>query len=114
MLLFIVIALLAFISQSLLMHWWFAALSAFLGALLLGKGAWSSFFAGFFAIALVWLGQAYFLNIRNEGLLLGRISELFSLTSVWVFVITVSIGALTGGFASLSGYSLKAIFKKEK
>lgn len=112
MLLFIVIALLAFISQSLLMHWWLSAVSAFLGALLLGKGSWSSFFAGFFAVGLVWLGQAYFLNLKNEGLLLGRISEMFGLSPVLIFTITVGIGALTAGFASLSGYSLKAIFKK--
>jgi hypothetical protein len=112
MLLFIIIALLAFILQSLFAYWWLAAASAFVATILLGKGAWSSFFAGFFAIGLVWFGQAYFLNFRNEGLLLGKISELFSFSPIIIFVITVAIGALMAGFAALSGYSIKALFKK--
>ncbi len=112
MLLFIVIALLVFISQSLLSYWWLSAVSAFVGALLLGRGAWSSFLAGLMAVGLVWLGQAYFLNMRNEGLLLGKIANLFSFSPVIIFVITVAIGALTAGFAALSGYSLKALFVK--
>ncbi|GAB4396673.1 MAG: hypothetical protein OHK0053_11220 [Microscillaceae bacterium] len=113
MLLFITIALLIFITQSLFSSWWLLALDAFAGAVLLGRSAGGAFLAGFFGAGLVWGGYAFFLNQRNEGLLLSRIAELFHLPSWGVYAITMGIAALVGGLAAWSGYSLRALWWKK-
>lgn len=112
--LFIIITLLVFITQSVFTHWWLIAIDAFFAALLVGKTPFRSFLSGFVAVALVWLAMALFINQQNEGLLLGKVSELFSLSSTWLLVITTLIGAFVGGFSALSGFYLKAIFMKKK
>ena len=112
--LFIIIALLVFITQSIFYHWWLVALDAFLAALFFARSSWEAFLSGFAAVALVWFGQAYYLNSRNEGLLLEKMTNLFGFlpSSEWLFAITVLLGALVGGFAALTAYSIRAFWKK--
>lgn len=113
--LFIVIALLVFITQYLLDYWWLIAVDAFIAAILVGKTSTYSFFSGFFAVAIVWFGMAFYLDYQNEGLLMGRVSEMIGLpSSFWVLVITSFIGGLVGGFAALTGYSFKSLWIKNK
>jgi hypothetical protein len=116
--LFLVIALLVFITQTLLSHWWLIAIDCFVASLLVGKKAFTAFFSGFFGVALVWLGYMLFVNSQNEGLLLGRIGELFGLKKAWLFqemwlvIITSFLGGLMGGMSALTGYYFKTIWKK--
>ncbi len=113
--LFIVIALLVFITQYLLDYWWLIAVDAFLAAILVGKSGLSSFLSGFLAVGLVWFGMAFYLNYQNEGLLMGRIAEMFfNMMPIWILVITAFIGGLVGGFAALTGFSLKSLWMKNK
>ncbi|MCU0445919.1 MAG: hypothetical protein MUE85_13490 [Microscillaceae bacterium] len=110
--LFVVIALLVFITQSLFYHWWLIVVDAFLGALLLGKNGWQAFLSGFLAVALVWAGQAFYWNYQNEDLLANKIADLFFLpNSMALLGVTVLIGGLVGGFSALSGYSIKAFWQ---
>ncbi|NJO03162.1 MAG: hypothetical protein HC880_17100 [Bacteroidia bacterium] len=45
--------------------------------------------------------------------MLDKVAALFSLQpSWWLLVITILIGGLVGGLAALSGYSVRAIWKK--
>jgi hypothetical protein len=113
--LFLVIALLVFITQTLFMHWWLIAVDTFVAALLLAKGNWNAFLSGFFGVGLVWLGAAFYWDYQNEGLLMGKIAQLFKLPAgEWVMVLTVLIGALVGGLSALTGYSLRALFQAPK
>lgn len=84
----------------------------FLAAVLVGKQSFSSFISGFFGVLLVWLGYMLFINSQNEGLLLGRVSQMFGLRGEWLMAIIALIGGLVGGMSSLTGYYLKAMLKK--
>lgn len=114
LLLTIVIILLVFITQTLFSYWWLIIPNAFLSALLLGKGSWSSFLAGFLGVGLVWFFKAYYANWQNEGLLSEKIALLLKLPSPeWLLLITVLIAALTAGFAALFGYSIRDLVERK-
>ncbi|MDX2301529.1 MAG: hypothetical protein NW226_01960 [Microscillaceae bacterium] len=112
--LFIIIALLVFITQTIFYHWWLVAVDAFVAALFFGRSGWVAFLSGFMAVGLVWFIQAYYLSQRNEGLLLERMTKFFGFlpSSEWMFVLTVAIGALVGGFSALTAYSIRSFWKK--
>jgi hypothetical protein len=111
---FVLIALLTYLFQ-LFGPWWVVFLSAGLVGFIISNKGFSSFFAGFLGGGLLWLVQAYLIDIANESLLSARISELFSLSSsMQIILVTALVGGLCGGFASLTGKFLKEAFKKEK
>lgn len=112
--LFIVIALLVFVTQSIFYHWWLIAADAFVAAFFFGKSSWGVFFSGFLAVALVWAGQAYYLSSRNDDLLLGKMAELLGPlpSPIWLLGITALMGGLVGGFSALTAYSIRSLWKK--
>jgi hypothetical protein len=112
--LFVIILLLVFITQAIFAEWWLIIPVSFITSLFLGKSGWIAFFSGFLAVGLIWFGQAFFLDYRNESLLSGKIGQIFNLSSTWLLVVTAGIGAVTGGFSALTGYSIKALFKKRE
>ena len=83
-----------------------------LAALLVGKHSFNSFISGFFGVLLVWLGYMLFVNSQNEGLLLGRVSQMFGLSGELLIAVIALIGGLVGGMSALTGYHLKAMLKK--
>jgi hypothetical protein len=113
--LFIVIALLVFIIQSLFSEFWLAAVASFVSALLLGRSAWHSFLSGFLGVAIIWFGQVLFIDIQNESLLSNKIAQLFNLSDGnFLILITVLLGGITGGLSAITAYSLKDIFITKK
>ncbi len=112
--LFLVIAFLVFITQTLFSHWWLIVVDCFVASFLVGKGGFNAFFSGVFGVGLVWLGQTLYTNSQNEGLLLGRMSELLGLGGNWIIAITVLEGALMGGMSALTGYYFKALWIKSE
>jgi hypothetical protein len=91
--------------------WW----SALIPCLLLG--AWllqnpgTAFITGFAAVGLAWLIQALYIHIASDGILTHRIAELMQTGSPAVVIgITFSIGAVIGGFGTLTGYYFKKAF----
>lgn len=113
--LFLVTALLVFITQFLLPDfWWVCMVDCALAALLVGKGSLNAFLSGFFGVALVWLGYMLFVNSQNEGLLLGRISQMFGLSGNLLIALIACIGGLVGGMSALTGYNLKAMLKRNE
>ncbi len=111
--LFIIIVFLVFITQSIFHYWWLAALDSFIASFFFSKSAQSAFLSGFLAVALVWLGQLFFINFQNESLLLNKIADIIRLSPNLIMVIAVLIGGLSGGVGALCAYNLKAIWKKE-
>lgn len=90
--------------------WWSIAIVAFLVALLVPQGIGRSFLSGFTGIFLLWGLLALWIDIKNESILSGKVAQLFFLGhhSVLLILATALIGALVGGFAAMSGASLRS------
>ncbi|MEJ7912521.1 MAG: hypothetical protein WKF70_05155 [Chitinophagaceae bacterium] len=107
---FLLIALLAYIAGEYL-PWWSVAIVAFLAAVAIPQSRLRSFLAGFTGIFLLWTALALWIDARNEGLLSGKIALLFPLggSGILLIFITAFVGGLVGGFAALSGSSLRGL-----
>ncbi|RYZ23227.1 MAG: hypothetical protein EOO16_05725 [Chitinophagaceae bacterium] len=89
--------------------WWSIAIVAFLVGVAIPQRLLRNFLSGFIAIFLLWAGLALWLDIGNEHLLSRKVAELLKLPSSFLLVlVTALVGGLVGGFASLSGGSLRA------
>jgi len=109
--LFLLIAIVGFITQ-LFMPWWFLAVVSFLAALWLARKAGTAFWAGFLGIGLGWLLLSSFYHVRNSGLLSAKVATLFTLPNAALLILVTALtGALTGGFAALSGFFFRNLFK---
>ncbi len=104
-------ALISFIA-GLFLSWWSIAVVAFVVALLLPQSITKGFLAGFLGIFLLWAILAFWIDVKNEHILSQKIAQLFSLgdSSFLLILITALIGALVGGFAAMSGSSLRRVF----
>jgi hypothetical protein len=100
-------AVLAFVA-GMYLEWWSIAIVAFLVALLLPQGLGRSFLAGFLGIFLLWGVLSLWIDIKNDSLLSNKMAGLFGLPSgILLVLITALVGALVGGFAAMSGSSLR-------
>jgi hypothetical protein len=101
-------ALLSFIA-SLWFDWWIIAIVSFLVAILIPQALWKAFLSGFIALFLLWAGLSLWIDIRNQGILSGKIAELLPLggNSVLLLIIIGFIGGIVAGFAAMSGSSLR-------
>lgn len=90
--------------------WWSIALIAFGVALLIPPGPGLGFLSGFLGIFLLWGLLAFWIDIKNQGILSGKISQLLPLggSSVLLILVTALLGGLVGGFAAMAGGSLRA------
>jgi hypothetical protein len=106
----VLIALLAFVA-GIFFPWWCLALVAFGVAVLVPQRGWSSFGAGFIGIFLLWFVVAFWIDSKNNSLLSQKVAQLFSLGSspLLLILITAILGALVGGFAALTGSTLRAL-----
>jgi hypothetical protein len=110
----IVTALLAFIS-GLFLPWWAMAITSLLVAVLIHQKAGKAFGAGFLGIFLLWAGLAWWIDMRNNGVLSKKIATILPLggNSLYLILVTGLVGGLVAGFAAMSGSYLRAT-KKEK
>jgi hypothetical protein len=105
----ILTALLAFIS-GLYLPWWSIAIAAFLTALLVHQRGPRAFLSGFIGIFILWAFLAWWIDMKNQGILSKKIAELFHLgtSSLLLILVTALVGALVGGFAAMSGSYLRS------
>lgn len=110
---FLIIALLGYIAGEYL-PWWSIAIVAFITAFAMGQKASRSFLAGFTGIFLLWTALALWIDARNEGLLSTKIATLFPLggSGILLILVTALVGGLVGGFAALSGSSLRGLMRR--
>lgn len=106
----LLIAAFSFIA-CLYLPWWSIAIAAFMVALLLGQKPLSAFLAGFIALFLLWGLLANFISGDNGHILARKLSiEMFKSDSSGMLILaTGAIGALTAGFAALSGSFLRSL-----
>ncbi len=109
----LLIILLAFIA-GIYLPWWSIAIIAFAVALFIPQSIGQSFLAGFLGIFLLWSILAFWIDSKNESILSQKIAQLFSLgsASIALILVTSLIGAIVGGFAAVSGSSLRPAAKK--
>lgn len=94
--------------------WWVLAIVAFGVALLVPQTNGRSFFAGFLGIFLMWVVVAAWIDWKNGSLLSQKIAQLLPLggSSILLVLVTAFIGGLVGGFAALSGGSLRRLVNR--
>ena len=100
--------LLSFIS-GIYLPWWGIAIAAFLVALLIPQRPGNAFLAGLLGVLLLWVALAWWIDMRNNGVLAQRMSVLLPLggSRVLLILVTGIIGGITGGFAALMGTYLR-------
>ena len=105
----ILTALLAF-AAGLFLPWWGIAIAAFLVALVVYQRGGMSWLSGFLAVFLLWCGLAFWINMKNQGILSERIANVLPLggNSILLILVTGFIGGLVAGFAAMSGSYLRA------
>lgn len=104
----LLIAILSLLAQ-LVLPWWSLAIVAFLVCYWRSSSAGKSFLYGFVGTALVWLVYALVIQLRTDGVYVGRISQLLFQTNTTALpvLVTTIVSGLVGGLAGVSGYFVK-------
>jgi hypothetical protein len=104
----LLIIVLSFIAGQFL-EWWSIAIVAFLVALLIPQSVGAGFLSGFLGIFIMWAIVAFWIDSKNDSILSRKIAELLPLggSSILLILVTAFVGALVGGFAAMSGSSIK-------
>ena len=104
----LLIAVLSFLA-GLYLPWWSIAIVAFLITALIPQTSGGGFLSGFLGIFILWGILAFWIDVKNNGILSHRIAQLFPLggSSILLILVTAFVGALVGGFAGMAGSSLR-------
>ena len=105
-------ALLAFIS-GLFLPWWGIAITSLLVALLVHQKAGKAFLAGMLGVFLLWAGLAWWIDMKNNGVLSKKVAAVLPLggNALLLILLTGIVGGLVAGFAAMSGSFLRATNK---
>ena len=105
----ILTALLAFIS-GLFLPWWGIAITSLLVAVLVHQKAGKAFLAGLLGVFLLWAGLAWWIDMKNNGVLSKKVAAVLPLggNALLLILLTGIIGGLVAGMAALSGSLLRA------
>lgn len=105
----ILTALLAFIS-GLFLPWWGIAITSLLVAVLVHQKAGKAFLAGFVGVFILWAGLAWWIDMKNNGILSKKIAGILPLggSSIVLILVIGLVGGLVAGFAAMSGSYLRA------
>ncbi len=108
----ILTALLSFIS-GLFLPWWGIAVAALLVAVVIHQKAGKAFLSGFLGVFLLWAALAWWIDMKNNGVLSERMAHLLPLggSRLLLILVTGLVGGLVAGFAAMSGSFLRASSK---
>ncbi len=111
----ILTATLAFIS-GLFLPWWGMAITSLLVAVLIHQKAGKAFGAGFLGLFLLWAGLAWWIDMRNNGVLSKKIATILPLggNNIYLILATGIIGGLVAGCAGMSGSFLRTTSSAKK
>ncbi len=105
----ILTALLAFIS-GLFLPWWGLAVTSLLVAVLVHQKAGKAFLAGLLGVFLLWAALAWWIDMKNNGVLSKKIASVLPLggSAIVLILATAIVGGLVAGFAAMSGSFLRS------
>jgi len=105
-------ALLAFIS-GLFLPWWGIAITSLLVAVLVHQKAGKAFLAGMLGVFLLWACLAWWIDLKNNGVLSKKVAAVLPLggNALLLILLTGFVGGLVAGFAAMSGSFLRATDK---
>ena len=105
-------SLLAFIS-GLFLPWWGIAITSLLVALLVHQKAGKAFLAGMLGVFLLWVGLAWWIDMKNNGVLSKKVAVVLPLggNALLLILLTGIVGGLVAGMAAMSGSFLRASSK---
>ncbi len=110
----IAVVIAAFTMQFVLPIWWCTALICGLIAALIGIAPWKSLIYAFIGVFLVWGGLGYYMDAANEGILSGKMAELFKIDGgLLLILITAFIGGFTGGLGAMTGSLFRQLFQSD-
>jgi hypothetical protein len=96
-------------------QWWTMALAAFTINIFIPTTPWRSFSSGFLAVFGLWLFMAWKIDSDTNSILTSKMAQLFSLPDSFLLIlISALIGGLIAGFASVTGFFLRDLFKRKK
>jgi hypothetical protein len=100
--------LLSFIS-GLFLPWWGIAVIAFLVAVIIPQRPWKAWLSGFLGVFLLWALLAWWIDMKNNGILAERMAHLLPLggSRLLLILVTGFIGGIVAAFAGLSGSLLR-------
>jgi hypothetical protein len=94
--------------------WWMNMLGAFIVCFILPSSGIIAFIASFLGGGLVWLGQAWRLDVANSSRFSSMIVELFPVDDPFYLILASGIiGGITAGFAGVSGTFFRGLFIKK-
>ncbi len=104
--------LLGFIS-GLFLPWWGIAISSLLVAVLIHQKGGKAFLSGFLGLFILWAALAWWIDMKNNGVLSKKIAGILPLggNSLLLILVTGLVGGLVAGFAAMSGSYLRASSK---
>ena len=102
-------ALLAFIS-GLFLPWWGIAVTSLLVAVLVHQKAGKAFLAGLLGVFFLWAVLAWWIDMKNNGVLSKKIASVLPLggSAIVLILVTGIVGGLVSGMAAMSGSFLRS------
>jgi len=95
--------------------WWWIAVAAFLGGVLVKTSGVQSFFAGVFGVGIVWLWLTLKIDIATGSILTQKIAELFKLGhSSFIIGATVLVGSLVGALSAWTGHNFRKLIEARR
>jgi hypothetical protein len=105
----ILTALLVFIS-GLFLPWWAIAITSLLVTVVIHQRAGKAFLSGLLGVFILWAGLAWWIDMKNNGILSKKIASVLPLggNSLLLVLVTGVVGGLIAAFAAMSGSYLRA------
>ena len=94
--------------------WWTVAIAAFIGGFFFGNASGETFAKGTAAVSTLWLLMVWYHHFSTQGILSNKIAQVLPVGgNVGILIAaTVLIGGLVGGWAAMSGFLIRNLFRK--
>lgn len=97
------------------MPWWSIVLGGLVAGAVYPKSTKACFGGGFIGAAILWGGYAAFINVQNNGLLAGKMGQLFGGVPAWAMILITAItGGIYGGLGAWLGSAVRNSFWPSK
>lgn len=112
----LIVTIIIAVVLSMFLPWWSVMIASFLTALLFSLKKSAVFFVPFLAIAIFWMGYAFWLGNANDFILSKKIAVLLPLggNPYVLILVTGIVGGIAGGVAGIFGKQINSILKSLK